>query len=209
MADIQLSAAHLGRVADSLTFEPQRANNGFIVFEGLHGWLYPSQAIAASSQVVLALDSFPLPEDENAVLDVHYMNEVHKVASKARTAAMEIVVKDFVDMEVALILQRWRRMVYNPSSRYLWDVRQAEPDPGGFVVIPPKGGLGLARNYKKDGAVHLVAPDGSTTRSFGIQGCWPSRMSPGSIDMASEEQVKITLELQVDRITYGRMEPRR
>ena len=194
MADFQLAASHLGSTSDELAFEPQRANNGIIVVDKITGWNLPS-GIDGDSCITLALESFPIPEDENSVLEMHYMNEVQKAAGPARTLEMEVVVKDFVDVAVAQYLLQWRRRVYNPEAipAVLGGIRQ--------------GAVGLAKNYKTTAAVYLFAPDGSTNRHYTLQGVWPSKLSPGSVDMTSEDQVKITMVLQVDRIMATNLTP--
>lgn len=192
-----LSAAHLGRISDDLAFEPQRANNGIIVITGPNrpeGWGFPTGADAHAA-ITLALDSFPIPSDENAVLEMHYMNEVQKVASKARTAELEITIKDFVDVPVAGHLKAWRQRVYNSAL----DTNIPFPRPG--ALTPPQGGLGRAKNYKAEAGIYLIAPDGLKRRYYRCSGVWPSSMTPGTIDMASEEQVKIQVVLQIDRIS--------
>lgn len=196
---ISLSAKHMARQGE-MSFEPQRANNGFLVVNWQPGWNWPT-AVSAPAAITLSLDSFPIPEDENAVMELHYMNEVHKAASKARTTEMEIVIKDFVDVPVAQMLQEWRRRVYNPTRRPVPILIEGQTQ----TRFPPFGGLGLVKDYKTNGSVVLFAPNGGYQRSYELEGIWPSRLSPGNIDMTSEEQVKISMVLQVDRISDFRL----
>lgn len=194
IAGLHLSASHLGRISDQLAFEPQRRNNGIIVVygDGIFGWSHPT-GTSGSAAITLSLESFDLPDEENAVLELNYMNEVHKVASKGRAMEINVTVKDFVDTMTLANLQRWRRMVYNPT-----DTLGGNPVP---TIVPPYGGLGLARDYKKRAEILLFGPNGGYQRVYKCEGVWPSKLSHGQIDMTSQEQVMIELVLQVDRIS--------
>lgn len=181
---IKLNAQHLASAAGG--FEPQRANNGILVIEGLEGWDQPDGPIA------LSLESFPLPKESNTIIEARYMNERRKFAGPANVDDMEIVVKDMVDIQVARMLLKWRRQVYDPAGNGQW---------GSGVPGMEQGAVGLARTYKKTGTITLIPPDRITDgRIWGVSGIWPTTMNPGDVDMTSEDFIKITITLAVDRI---------
>lgn len=189
---IKMSAAHLGRVSDELAFEPQRENNGLIVIYGQYGWGWPIGA-GTEAAITLSLESFDLPAESNVVLEMHFMNELQKAPSKGRLDEIEVVVKDFVDQEIAAALLQWRRRVFNPTYT-------GGGLPASGQRVPPMGGLGLCKDIKTTADILLMAPNRGYQRSYHLAGVWPSALSHGQIDMTSEAQVKLTMTLQVDRI---------
>lgn len=183
---IQLNANHF-----ITSFEPQRANNGVLFIQDLieiDGWQ------AEDDPVALALESFPIPKENNAVVEARFQNERRKFAGPANVEDMEIVVKDVVTKPVAYALFAWRRRVYTPVAG------QADSQ------LAAAGAVGLASQYKRSGTVLLYGPDGSPAESQGVQrrwrleGLWPTSFDPGDIDMTSEDMVRLTLTLSVDRI---------
>lgn len=187
---IRLNANHLAQGGPRGEYEPQRANNGILVVYGLPEW-------TDDGQITLSLESFPIPKENNAQIEARYFNERRKFAGPANVEDMEVVVKDTVDRDVARVLLAWRRLVYNP-----YEINKFEGIRGGISDPFPEaeGAVGLAKNYKKSGEVILVAPDGSHVRRWAVQGLWPMSMDPGDIDMTSEDFIRITLTLSVDRI---------
>jgi len=176
---LKLTAQHIA--AQGGAYEPQRANNAILYVPFLDGWG------SDGADVTLSLESFPLPKENNAVIEARWMNERRKFAGPANVEDMEVVVKDFVDKRVAQVLLNWRRQVYNPTDVAVSNI--------------PTGGVGLAKNYKKSGFVVLFAPDGSLQRQWKVEGLWPTSMDPGDIDMTSEDFIKMTITLSVDRIS--------
>lgn len=155
-------------------YEPQRVNNGVLFIEGLPG---------ADNEIMrLSLDTFPMPKQQNGIVEADYLNEKRKVAGKVTVDDMDIVYKDYVDRAVAKTLWDWRMQVYNPKT----------------------GKVGLARTYKKRAEIITFAPNGTGTRVWELYGVWPSNMDPGDLDMAGEDIVKITLSLVVDKAIYAK-----
>jgi len=132
---------------------------------------------AGASMIQLALDSFPLPKESNGIIDINYGNEVRKVAGIATFENLELVVKDFADQPVMESLVTWRKQVYDAST----------------------GEIGLAKEYKQQGEVTMMAPNGSLLRTWRLEGCWPSSMDPGGGDMNANENNKITVVITIDR----------
>lgn len=188
---IRLTAQHLAQGGADGRYEPQRANNGILIIAGLPGW-------EESGEITLSLESFPLPKENNASIEARYMNERRKFPGPANVEDMEVSIKDTVDRTVAHQLLAWRRLVYNPGR--LGDYQQT------FGPTTP-GAIGLARTIKKSGLIKLVAPDGTYERAWEVDGLWPLSMDPGDIDMTSEDFIRITMTLSVDRIIAARLKP--
>lgn len=191
---VRLHANHLAQMGTNGFFEPQRANNGILVINEVPEWN------AEEGRVTLSLESFPIPKENNAQIEARYFNERRKFAGPANVEDMEIVIKDTVDRDVAKVLLAWRRQVYNPGSLAKFSDGLTNGWNGTFPQ--EQGAVGLAKNYKKSGAIILVAPDGSHKRQWLVEGLWPMSMDPGDIDMTSEDFIRITMTLSVDRV-YG------
>lgn len=159
------------------SFEPQRSNNAVLAIEGLGS--------GREDLLTLSLDTFPLPKQQNGNIELDYLNEKRKVAGKVTIDDMDIVYKDYVDKETAKILWEWRLQVYNPNT----------------------GQVGLAKDYKKTGLITMFAPDGSLQREWKLYGMWPMNMDPGDIDMAGEENLKITMSISVDKAIFIKPSP--
>lgn len=186
---ISLTAQHLAQAGAAQSYEPQRANNAVLVIDGLTDW-------GEGDPVMLALESFPLPKENNAQIEARYMNERRKFAGPANVDDMEVSVKDMVDVDVAHALLRWRRQVYLPSSQDQFQF-------GGEIGnLQEQGGIGLARHYKRTGRITLLAPNGEPdySREWRVEGVWPMSMDPGDIDMTSEDFIRVSVTLSVDRI---------
>ena len=159
-----VSADHIA--AEAGAFEPQRKNNFTLI-------------IPLTDTVLLqrSLDSFPLPKEANEEIAINFGNEVRKVAGRANFENLELVLKDFVDQQIAQLVVSWRRQVYNPTT----------------------GAIGYARDYKKKGEVIMFGPDGNLQRKWKLIGCWPSRMDPGGGDMNAAENNKISVTITIDK----------
>jgi hypothetical protein len=170
--------AHMSADAIALMqgdYEPQRVNNAVLYIEGLD---------QADQDLRLSLDTFPLPKQQNGIIEADYLNEKRKVAGKVTIDDMDIVFKDYVDAFTASILWGWRNQVYQPRT----------------------GKVGLARTYKKKGSIVLFAPNGTGQRMWEIHGMWPANMDPGEIDMAGEDIIKITMTIVCDKAIFTKPE---
>lgn len=148
-------------------FEPQRTFDFELEIYGIPG----------AENIKLAVDSAFIPLSTNEVITVNYLGEERKVAGKAKFAGGSIVVKDFVDEDIAGNLQAWRDLVYDPQS----------------------GAIGRATQYKKQGNLILFAPDFSGSRSFKLEGVWPSGLSASNLSYANSGVVNVTLAITFDR----------
>lgn len=159
-----VSADHIA--AEGGSFEPQRKNNFTLVIP-----------VDDSTLIQRSLDSFPLAKEANDEISINFGNEVRKVAGRATYESLQLVLKDFVDQQVAQQLITWRRLVYDPNT----------------------GAIGLAKDYKKSGEVIMFGPDGETERTWELIGIWPSKLDPGNGDMNANENNKITTTLTIDK----------
>jgi len=154
-------------------FEPQRSYN----------WSLEIALDDAGDQILImqGLESFTAPAESNDEIALHYANEVRYVAGKASFAAATLTLKDFVDMGVANAVIKWRRSVYNSET----------------------GSIGLAKDYKKNADLTLMAPDQSTVRIWKLVGVWPVSVNYGSLNMTQSSAVLIQLNLRYDKAIPG------
>jgi hypothetical protein len=190
---IPLSAHHIAE--QNGHFEPQRANNGWLEIKGLLN-------AGEGGDLTLSVESFPLPKEHNAVLEVRWMNERRKVAGPANVEDQEITLRDFVDVETLKTLFAWRRACFAAAGINAADVPFIDAADRQTLL---DGAMGLSRHVKRSGTYYLVTPDGGHVRTWAVQGMLPIGLDPGNVDMTSEDQIKIGLTLTVDRIR--RVEP--
>jgi hypothetical protein len=134
----------------------------------------------ADEALKLALVSFPLPKVTNNVIEVPHGNETRKFAGKPTFEDISVVLNDNVDNDVSDKLIAWRKKVYNEQT----------------------GQIGWARDYWKPGKVYAYGPDGRVTRKWHLQGIWPSGYDPGDADQSSDDVVKITMTLTINKAWY-------
>lgn len=173
-------ADHIAQQAGA--FEPQRVNNALLYLNvpaTITGQNMGGAIVSSVNNVlVLSLDSFPFPKQDNNVQSTKYLNETRKFAGAAGVSGIDVVYKDFCDMATASILWAWRQAVYDPYS----------------------GRIGLARNYKSTADVYLASPDGmSFVRSYYCVGVWPSALDHGAANMDADDIQKITVSFAVDK----------
>jgi len=176
----------LGFVArqGAIRFEPQRVNNALLKVDvsniaGLSG--------NDENVLVLSIASFPIPKVSSTVITGQYLNTESKFAGRASVEALSLVYRDYVDVATADALEIWRRAVFNPDT----------------------GEVGYASDYKVNGSSELLGPDldadnarlANHFRFFRLEGCWPSLVDRGDIDMAGDDQVFITATIEIDMST--------
>lgn len=171
-----MSAAHIAERNGA--FEPQRANNVILELDltGIEGF--------EADTLPLALESFPLPRQTNTPLELPFLNDRSKFAGQAQVEDVDVVFRDFVDSNVALILENWRKAVYDPAT----------------------GQIGLAANYKKTGTIYFWKPDGTLAGGDDdlaimlAEGVWPQVVERGQADMAADDVLRMTVTLTIDRL---------
>ena len=120
-------------------------------------------------------DAF-LPEVAKDIIEVGYMAEVRKVVGKVNFRDGQLVLVDYVDENTYGVLMEWSKLVYDPES----------------------GALGYATQYKKQGNIILVGPDGGAQRLYKIIGAWPSTVSGGPLSYTGSDTNKVNVTLTFD-----------
>lgn len=197
-----MTAQHLA--AQEGGYEPQRAYNGQLMVFGLEGWNTPF------GYMTLGMESFDLPIIDAGCTDMEWMGQVRKTVGKIDFDDLEIVVRDFVDKPTSALVWQWIQQVFNNAQTgvfgdfvgFLNNPLQQLAESVGFARVPPEGGRGLAKDYKKYAIAVMTGPDGSHHRGYILRGVWPKRFVPGRIDYESEEILKGALTLSVDTAEY-------
>jgi hypothetical protein len=171
MAITDLTANHIGGSGENAGYEPQRANNSILQVLGLDG--------DEKNILQLSLQSFPIPKANVGVIELNYLNEKRKFAGIASFDDLSVIFVDYVDKDTCAILQRWFADVYSSTT----------------------GQVGMAKDYKKDGKVIQYSPDGSIEREYDIFGMWISAIDPGDADMSSEDVLRVTCTITIDKAT--------
>ena len=150
-------------------FEPQRTYN----------WSLEIALDDAGDQVLITqgLESFAGPDCDMGEIALPYGNEVRYVAGRATFAEAPLVIRDFVDIGTFNALYKWFREVYNSDT----------------------GSVGLARTYKKNADLTLVAPNQTVARSWKLIGCWPRRFKHGDYSQETVDKVRVETIIRYDR----------
>ncbi len=133
-----------------------------------------------AENVRLAVEQMFVPSMQNNTINIAYMGEDRKVAGRASAQGGSLVVKDFVDEGIAQALESWRKLVYNAET----------------------GAIGWARDYKKQAFLRLLAPDGTSPRTYKLEGVWPSNLTASNLSYSQSGVVQLTLALVFDRYFF-------
>lgn len=129
------------------------------------------------STIMLSTQSFPLPTESSSVQTVNNGNTQVKYAGQVTWSSGSLVLRDYIDLDTELAIVNWRQQVYNPRN----------------------DAVGWAVNYKKEGIITEVAPDGAYGRTWIMEGCWPSDADFGNLDSTSDSIKTLTLTIQYDK----------
>lgn len=180
---LKLSANFLGENG----FEPQRAYCGFIYvpkppFYGKDADELPASDPLSTKILALAVDNYTLPSYGIEILNLGWMNEEIKFPGKATVDELTWVLRDFVDVEVANILDAWYALTFDPTD----------------------GIAGRMSVYKRNAYAVLLGNIGKSSadknRWYRLEGAYPSRIERGDIDHTGSDYVKITVTLSIDRV---------
>jgi phage tail-like protein len=160
------------RLSNNRNFEIQRLNHFEVIFDGF------------TTDFTLCVESCPLPNTANEVIELAYGNSKVKVAGVATFDNFDIVIKDAIGLDIEMMLYNWRRRVY--------DVKTDQ--------------IGWAVDYKRNGKINLFAPDGSCTRTWQIVGAWPTNFTPGDLSYESNEKRNISMSISIDKAWPGDMD---
>jgi hypothetical protein len=174
---LQLGAYHK---IDRREWEPQRTNNFEIQFPGLSGLVTIDQQLAlpenATDLLTLSVKSVDYPATNINALKVYYGNNSINFAGKPEYGDVQIVVNDFIGIQTERILMAWSRLVYDPKRET----------------------VGWANEYKRDGYLIELAPDGTVERRTQLRGCFPGTVSPGGFDNTGNDIREITVTFYCD-----------
>jgi len=152
-------------------YEPQRNNNCEL-------FLTPPQAINNFNEVLqFAIQQFPLPKSDNALVEVKHMNEMRKFAGAPSFQDLQVTFIDYIDLDTAAVMKAWRLLVYNPMN----------------------GKIGWKRQYAASGHANLYGPNGQFVRTWNLIGVWPTAYDPGETDQTSDDVLRISCTFAIDK----------
>jgi hypothetical protein len=156
-------------------FEPQRQNNFTLRVTPPGGGGGGGERILA-----LSINAFPFPELATDEIRVDFGNEQRWVAAKTVPSDETFTFKDYVDGEVANIINEWHKKVYNPEN----------------------GQIGYAKDYKVEADLVFFDPKGEKPRVWKLIGIWPKNVKFGEGKMESPGHNLITAVFRVDKVKY-------
>lgn len=134
--------------------------------------------VPGADVIVLSTQSFAPSGAKNDVITLGYLNEKIKVAGQGSWDDAQLTVRDMVDQQTFASLMEWQKMVQDPIT--------------GFI--------GFASQYKKQGDVILMAPDGSVERKFKMIGVWPTSVKGAQLQHDQSGQYTVTVSLSIDKV---------
>lgn len=127
--------------------------------------------------IALAVESTSLPQESNEPIELPYGNESHWVAGRAKFQFGSFVVRDFIQEDVNKIISEWRKKVYEAQN----------------------GEIHFATNYKTNGHIVMMDPEGGSERQWMIEGLWPQQVNYGALAYGQNDVVKIEVVFAYDR----------
>lgn len=177
MATTQLGSYHK---IDHKEWEPQRTNNFRVVFPNLTGLSTIDQNLPlpanATELLTLSVKSTSFPETNIDKLQYSYGNNSINFAGRPTYGDVTIVVTDFIGINTERILMAWSKKVYNPSDET----------------------IGWAVDYKYDGYLQELSPDGTVVRTTQLKGCFPGTVTPGDFSNDDNSLREISCTFYVD-----------
>jgi len=160
-------------------FEPQRQNSGFLYVPLIDGIVINDPKVLA-----LAIDTLRLPSYGTEDIQVGYFNEFVSFAGKSVFDDIDMTIKDFVDGDGMLAIDKWFNQVYSPGN----------------------GEMEMAYTIKKDAYAVIYDTAGENMRYYLLKGCFPSHIARGDLDQNTSDYVRITVTFSVDRVVPWFME---
>lgn len=155
-------------------YEPQRANQGIVRFFGA--------PFAGVDWKVLELTvrQFGLPKFQDNRTEVRYLNETVKFAGSREYDDLTMVFNSTISGQNARLLNAWKSTVHDPVT----------------------GRKGLATQYKRQGEMFLLQPDGTidTNRRFQLIGAWPQSLDSGEVDYEADTPILINTVFCIDKV---------
>lgn len=147
------------------SYEPAKSFNFSVIFSEL------------GPDVELAVNSMSLPVISTEPIEIPFMNETRKVAGKIMVEVGELTVRDYIDPDIAGLVENWMGKVRNVKE----------------------GKIYKARDYKSDGTIYTYDGEGNIHQQWRLVGCWPTNYNPGQLDYSASDQVLITLSISIDK----------
>lgn len=174
---IELLATKLAQASGA--FSPQHKSNWSIEIEGVDGMEDIALSLATGFNPKVELDKGTIPFGNS---EVYY-------AGKSRFGAGSLVVRDYIDRDIAGVMAAWF----------------AQAMPGLFDETD--GRIGVPADYKKDGHVLNFGPDGEGLRQWKLIGVWLQTFDGGDLDMATSDQVTVNATVVYDWAVYEGSQP--
>ena len=126
-----------------------------------------------SQDLTFMVQSCTLPELSNPVIGVGYGNSTAKVAGKREVGDSTFSFMDAMVADIESQILKWQDQVYDSKT----------------------GKMGWCTDYKRQVTVTQYGPDGSYERTWKFEGCWPSRVSYGSLsgESADKKVIQVTI----------------
>ena len=164
-------------------FEPQRANTFKFVVNDLNIDLtsfghaaYGYAVKNAAQNLELAVKSSSVPHFDINPITINRGNSQMKFAGKPTFKDGQITIHDYIGAYAKDVLLAWQRQAY--------EVRTQK--------------VGLAKDYKREGALYELTPDFQIVREWQLHGCWISSVSEGNYDYSSDEAKTVDATLVFD-----------
>lgn len=159
-------------MAKSVDYEPQRNNNFEVQIEvgTLNG------NARAGELITLSVATYAAPQINISQIPISYGNNKIKFAGLPEFPDSNVVLNDYIGINVERLLSDWQKQVYDPNTQE----------------------IGLAVNYKKTAYLLEYAPDGSNLRAWQLIGCWPSALQLGDFNQEGGNVRQITMTLTYD-----------
>ena len=119
------------------------------------------------------------PSGEFEETEFHFINQVRYLSGKYKPKMMPLTLMDPVAPSAAQAVQNWVRLNYEVTT----------------------GRMGYQDFYKTTFNLKLLDPPGGVAEQWTIKGAWVKAPSYGKLDYASNDMVKIELQLRYDTAT--------
>jgi hypothetical protein len=159
------------------------ASSSFIPinYEPAFQWSYKvifPQGIGGGEDIAFSIVSATLPKWEVAVLEVHCKNYQATIAGRRNRYQSTIMVRDFVNPDIASLLNAWAHK-----------------------VIPSLGIMNHPSKYKNDNVeIRILNGRDEAIQRYQLTGCWPSSIEYGQVDYTATDLIQMTMILEFDSI---------
>lgn len=128
-------------------------------------------------EFTLCVTRCSLPEVTITPTELAHGNSKVKVAGQVEYSDSTMDCRDAILPDIEKQLYNWQSKVYNAST----------------------GAIGWAADYKKDLLVNQYAPDGTYTRSWRLEGAWPTTISGGDLDSTNPDAKIMSVTIAYDK----------